>query len=79
LFPISFLSSVSPISLSWLELLMKKTYTTLAREEKERALLPENLFLPAVIEEEEKTLRIRLTALFAVRANFALLWQCFFF
>jgi hypothetical protein len=33
---------------------MKKTYTTLAREERERALLPENLFLPAVVEEKKK-------------------------
>jgi uncharacterized membrane protein YesL len=37
-----------------MELIMKKTYTTLAREERERALLPENLFLPAVVEEKKK-------------------------
>jgi uncharacterized membrane protein YesL len=38
----------------FMELLLKKTYTTLAREEKERALLPENLFLPVVLDEKKK-------------------------
>ena len=37
-----------------LQSINKKTFTTIAREEYERSLLPENLFLPVVKEDEEK-------------------------
>ena len=37
-----------------LQAINKKTFTTIAREEYERSLLPENLFLPVVKEDEEK-------------------------